>query len=128
MVNSISLYGNHNVNSSDLYSKTKNGGFQNNFGLDSVFSTQSSDCGIMPQNKKTVTVNGETYEVKTVQDHNPMVSTFAPTYKEVVVIDGKQYDVKTVSNPLVCDGTKQVVNIDGEVYDVNQKNGLDILV
>ena len=55
-------------------------------------SNLNTSNSILPQKKKTVTVDGEVYEVVKV-NANDGKFTFAPEYKEVVIIDGKQYDV-----------------------------------
>ena len=75
--------------------------------------------------KKYVTINGQQYPVKKVQDNSKGMSLM-PCYKEVVVIDGKQYDVKEISDNLACDKTKQVVVVDGQQYDVENTNKINL--
>ena len=87
-------------------------------------SKTNSSNSILPQENKTVTVDGEVYDVVKV-NANDGKFTLVPEYKEVVIIDGQQYDVNEVSDPFVSDGTKEVVVIDGKEYDVNDGNSLN---
>ena len=86
--------------------------------LDNIYKMGSTG-GIIHTPKPHVVIDGETYYVKNVEEHNPLKLTILPHKKQVVEIDGKQYDVQTVPNPVACDATKQVVVIDGKQYDVH---------
>ena len=131
MVSSVDLYGAQGVNYNTLYSKSQDGvdagSLFENQGLTSLFSINNIGKNIMPESKKTVTIDGETYEVVKVQDNDSKIKSYAPMYKEVVIIDGKQYDVQQVPNMNGCDMTKEVVVIDGKQYDVKDGNNFDIL-
>lgn len=77
---------------------------------------------IAAEKHKTVTIDGQTYDVVKVLDEKSGLSTIQPSYKEVVIIDGQQYDLETVSDPIACDKTKEVVTIEGKQYDVDDNS------
>lgn len=79
---------------------------------------------IAAEKHKTVTIDGQTYDVVKVLDEKSGLSTLQPSYKEVVIIDGQQYDLETVSDPIACDKTKEVVTIEGKQYDVDDNSSL----
>lgn len=157
MVGSVNLYGSQGVDYTNLYSRNVKGVSTDDLYPESTKGVSADDLypesakgvsfndlykkgqdltgilsfdglgNIMQENKKTVTIDGETYDVVKVQDRDSMAKTYAPTYKEVVIIDGQQYDVQEVADRRGCDMTKEVVVVDGQQYDVNDSNKLNLL-